>query len=123
MQDGKITELFIYLFHSLTSFKKAVYFNQKEAFNSSIKHYGDNLSGSGSGYDEIISICTQNLPETITALVITVHSYSYASNLQDLEYLNCDIIDLASKEILKKISIVDSGFYFILFGLNNFFIQ
>ena len=55
--------------------KGQVYYDSKRAFNSAILHHGDNLTGKGSGDDEVIDIHLNNLPKNIQSLAVCINSY------------------------------------------------
>jgi stress response protein SCP2 len=52
------------------------YFGMLRILDGAIQHSGDNLTGAGSGDDEVISIDLGGLPANATGLVFTVNSYS-----------------------------------------------
>ena len=47
--------------------------------NDSVRHHGDNLTGKGSGDDEVITIELNKVPSNVLSLSITVNSYSKKS--------------------------------------------
>lgn len=53
-----------------------VYFMKLAAFNGAIQHSGDNLTGAGSGDDEVITVDLGRLPAEVTGLVFVVNSFS-----------------------------------------------
>jgi stress response protein SCP2 len=52
------------------------YFGKLSVLNGAVQHSGDNLTGAGSGDDEVITIDLGALPANATGLVFTVNSYS-----------------------------------------------
>jgi tellurium resistance protein TerZ len=52
-----------------------IYFQNKLGLNGSVKHYGDNLTGEGSGDDEVIQINLNQVPEKVHYLTVTINSY------------------------------------------------
>ncbi len=52
------------------------YFGKLSILNGTIQHSGDNLTGEGSGDDEVITVDLGTLPQNATGLVFTVNSYS-----------------------------------------------
>ena len=52
-----------------------IYFQNKLGLGGSVKHYGDNLTGEGSGDDEVIQINLNQVPEKVHYLTVTINSY------------------------------------------------
>ena len=52
-----------------------IYFSNKSGLNDSVKHYGDNLTGFGSGDDEVIKIILNQVPEKVHYLTVTINSF------------------------------------------------
>ena len=53
-----------------------IYFSHKTGLNGSVVHFGDNLTGEGSGDDEVIQIFLNNVPENVHYLTVTINSYT-----------------------------------------------
>jgi stress response protein SCP2 len=53
---------------------------------------GDNLTGAGSGDDEVITVHLQSLPPQVTGLVFTVNSFS-GQKFTDVAKAYCRLID------------------------------
>ena len=53
-----------------------IYFSHKTGLNGSVVHYGDNLTGVGSGDDEVIKIFLDRVPENVHYLTVTINSYT-----------------------------------------------
>ena len=53
----------------------SVYYSHKKDFNGAIHHHGDNLTGRGSGDDEVISIHLDKLPQKVMSLAVCINSY------------------------------------------------
>ena len=52
-----------------------IYFKNKLGLDGSVKHFGDNLTGEGSGDDEVIQINLNQVPEKVHYLTVTINSY------------------------------------------------
>ena len=52
-----------------------IYFQHKLGLDGSVKHFGDNLTGEGSGDDEVIQINLNQVPEKVHYLTVTINSY------------------------------------------------
>ncbi|MHA6763474.1 TerD family protein [Streptacidiphilus sp. PAMC 29251] len=68
------------------------WFMHLQAFNGAIQHHGDNLTGNGSGDDEVISVHLQNLPPQVTGLVFMVNSFS-GQKFTDVAKAYCRLLD------------------------------
>ena len=53
-----------------------IYFSHKTGLNGSVVHYGDNLTGEGSGDDEVIQIFLDKVPSHVHYLTVTINSYT-----------------------------------------------
>ena len=69
-----------------------VWFMNLKAFNASIQHAGDNLTGAGAGDDEAITVHLQSLPDKVHALVFTVNSFS-GQRFTDVAKAYCRLLD------------------------------
>ncbi|QMU78576.1 TerD family protein [Streptacidiphilus sp. PB12-B1b] len=72
-----------------------VWFMNLKAFDASIQHAGDNLTGAGAGDDEAITVHLQSLPAKVTALVFTVNSYS-GQRFTEVAKAYCRLLDATS---------------------------
>ena len=52
-----------------------VFYNNLEGGNGSVVHSGDNLTGEGSGDDELITVDLQTVPESVERIAFTVTIY------------------------------------------------
>ena len=52
-----------------------IYFKNKKGSDGSVIHSGDNLTGKGSGDDEVIHIFLDKVPEKVHYLTVTINSY------------------------------------------------
>ena len=57
----------------------SIYYHHLTGLNGSVKHHGDNLTGKGSGDDEVITIELNKVPSNVLSLAVTVNSYSRKS--------------------------------------------
>jgi len=69
-----------------------VWFMNLKAFNASIQHAGDNLTGDGAGDDEAITVHLQSLPQKVTGLVFTVNSFS-GQRFTEVAKAYCRLLD------------------------------
>ena len=53
----------------------SIYFNHKLGLNGSVKHFGDNRTGQGSGDDEVIQVSLNKVPARVQYLAVTINSY------------------------------------------------
>ena len=58
---------------------ETVYYHNLKGFNGAVKHSGDNLTGKGSGDDEVITLELNKIPPKILSLAVTVNSYGSKS--------------------------------------------
>ena len=58
---------------------ETVYYHNLKGFNGAVKHSGDNLTGKGSGDDEVITLELNKIPQKILSLAVTVNSYGSKS--------------------------------------------
>lgn len=54
---------------------ESIYFKNLTGLSGSVKHHGDNLTGEGSGDDEVISIYLNKIPSRVLSLAIAINSY------------------------------------------------
>ncbi len=78
-----------------------VWFRQLQSKCGSIKHSGDNRTGAGDGDDESIRIDLDRVPANITAIVITVNSFT-GQSFKTIENAFVRAVDQSNgKEIAK----------------------
>ena len=77
------------------------WFMHLQAFNGAIQHHGDNLTGAGSGDDEVISVHLQSLPPQVTGLVFMVNSFS-GQKFTDVAKAYCRLLDAGSNAELVR---------------------
>ena len=54
---------------------ESIYYLNLEGLSRSVKHFEDNLTGEGSGDDEVIRIFLDKVPEDVHYLTVTINSY------------------------------------------------
>lgn len=67
----------------LTSKDRLVYFGNLQSSDKSVKHSGDNLTGSGEGDDEQIHVELSNVPSNVQKIVFVVNIYDCVKRKQD----------------------------------------
>ncbi|MGW3494943.1 TerD family protein [Streptomyces sp. NPDC001020] len=77
------------------------YFGKLSILNGAIKHSGDNLTGEGSGDDEVIVVDLGRLPQEVTGLVFTVNSFS-GQKFTEVAKAYCRLVDAATDEELVR---------------------
>ena len=75
--DGSVTG-----FNECNEPVESIFFRHLNGLNGSVRHHGDNLTGKGSGDDEVITIELNKVPANILSLAVTVNSYSKKSIIQ-----------------------------------------
>ena len=58
---------------------ETVYYHRLKGFNGAVRHSGDNLTGKGSGDDEVITVELNKIPPKVLSLAVTVNSYGSKS--------------------------------------------
>ena len=58
---------------------ETIYYHNLKGLNGAVKHSGDNLTGKGSGDDEVITIEFNKLPPRVYSLAVAVNSYGSKS--------------------------------------------
>jgi stress response protein SCP2 len=74
--------------------------------NGAIQHSGDNLTGAGSGDDEVITIDLGALPPNATGLVFTVNSYS-GQKLNKVAKAYCRLFDATTNEEMVRFDLTN----------------
>ena len=57
----------------------SIMYSNLKGLDGAIRHHGDNLTGKGSGDDEVITIELNKIPSNVYSLAVTVNSYSRKS--------------------------------------------
>ena len=58
---------------------ESIMYSHLKGLNGAVRHHGDNLTGKGSGDDEVITIELNKIPTKVYSLAVTVNSYSRKS--------------------------------------------
>ncbi|MEU5522236.1 TerD family protein [Streptomyces sp. NPDC047860] len=77
------------------------YFGKLQILNGAIRHSGDNLTGEGSGDDEVITVDLGRLPQEVTGLVFTVNSFS-GQKFTEVAKAYCRLLDGTTGEELVR---------------------
>ena len=89
----------------LTNKSDIVYFGNKKHSSGAINHLGDNLTGSGEGDDEQITVDLPQVPQTISKLLFAINIYESQKRKQELSQVEnafVRLVDLANnKEIAR----------------------
>ena len=64
---------------------ESIYYGKLEGLNSSVIHFGDNLTGKGEGDDEVISVTLSNVPKNVMSLAVAINSYTKNSIIKAKE--------------------------------------
>ncbi|MCG4607267.1 TerD family protein, partial [Bifidobacterium longum] len=78
-----------------------IYFGNKTSSCGSVRHQGDNLTGAGSGDDEVVNVDLSRIPNDVERLVFVVNIYQAKSRNQDfgmIENAFIRILDDSKKE-------------------------
>ncbi len=85
-----------------------VFFGNLKHPSGAVKHTGDNLTGAGSGDDEIIKINLKRVPEYVEKIIITVSIYEAEKRKQNfgqVENAYINLYDLDKDELLLQYSL------------------
>ncbi|MFG2221544.1 TerD family protein [Streptomyces sp. NPDC048644] len=77
------------------------FFGRLQVLNGAIQHSGDNLTGDGSGDDEVITVHLGGIPAEVTGLVFTVNSFS-GQKFTDVAKAYCRLTDATTGEELVR---------------------
>ncbi|UQA96140.1 TerD family protein [Streptomyces halobius] len=83
------------------------FFGKLSILNGAIQHSGDNLTGDGSGDDEVITVHLGGLPPQVTGLVFTVNSFS-GQKFSDVAKAYCRLTDAQTGEELVRFDLTNS---------------
>ena len=64
---------------------ESIYYSNLKGLNSSVIHFGDNLTGEGEGDDEFISVTLSNVPKNVMSLAVAINSYKKNSLIKAKE--------------------------------------
>ncbi|WP_338931122.1 TerD family protein [Streptomyces netropsis] len=79
----------------------ACYFGKLQILNGAIQHSGDNLTGEGSGDDEVITVHMGGLPAEVSGLVFTVSSFN-GQKFTQVAKAYCRLMDAQTGEELVR---------------------
>ena len=85
-----------------------VWFRQLQSRDGSIKHSGDNLTGEGSGDDEVIFVDLTRLPGNVAHLAFTVCSFR-GQTFNEVEGAFCRLVDDSNNTEMAKFNLSDKG--------------
>jgi tellurium resistance protein TerZ len=85
-----------------------VWFQQLQSRDGSIKHSGDNLTGEGSGDDEVVFVDLSRLPSDVAHLAFTVCSFR-GQTFNEVEGAFCRLVDDTNNTELAKFNLSEKG--------------
>lgn len=83
------------------------FFGKLSVLNGAIQHSGDNLTGDGSGDDEVITVHLGGIPPQVTGLVFTVNSFS-GQKFTDVAKAYCRLSDAQTGEELVRFDLTQA---------------
>ncbi len=83
------------------------FFGKLSILNGAIQHSGDNLTGDGSGDDEVITVHLGGVPPQVTGLVFTVNSFS-GQKFSDVAKAYCRLADAQTGEELVRFDLTNA---------------
>jgi len=86
----------------------AVWFRQLKSRDGSVRHSGDNRTGSGDGDDERIAVDLARVPPEVHALVFTVNNFT-GQDFSKVRNAYCRLVDDASGRELARIDLSAQG--------------
>ncbi len=86
----------------------AVYFGQLKSKDGSILHSGDNRTGKGEGDDEQIVVDLSRVPESVTALVFTVNSFT-GQTFDSVANAYCRLLDGGNQKEVARYTLTSQG--------------
>ncbi len=86
----------------------AVFFGQLKSKDGSITHSGDNRTGKGEGDDEQIVVDLSRVPESVTALVFTVNSFT-GQTFDAVENAYCRLLDGTNQNEIARYTLTSQG--------------
>lgn len=85
-----------------------VWFRQLQSRDGSIRHSGDNLTGEGSGDDEVIFVDLTRLPGNVAYLAFTVCSFR-GQTFNEVGGAFCRLVDDSNNTEMAKFNLSDKG--------------
>ncbi|MBF0100241.1 MAG: TerD family protein [Desulfobacterales bacterium] len=95
-EDGKVS-----------SERDFIFYNQKESACGSVKHLGDNLTGAGSGDDEVVEINLEKVPAEIKKVVFAVTIHEAETRQQNFGMVSSAFIRVVNKDNTTEIARYD----------------
>ena len=86
----------------------AVFFGQLKSKDGSVLHSGDNRTGKGDGDDEQIVVDLSRVPESVTALVFTVNSFT-GQTFDLVENAYCRLLDGNNQNEIARYTLSSQG--------------
>ncbi|MEU6536226.1 TerD family protein [Streptomyces sp. NPDC047000] len=83
------------------------WFGKLTILGGAVRHSGDNLTGAGSGDDEMITVDLGRLPQEVTGLVFTVNSFS-GQKFTDVAKAYCRLVDAATDQELVRFDLTNA---------------
>lgn len=96
------------LFDAANNKVDEVWFRQLTSRDGSIRHSGDNLTGEGSGDDEVINVDLSRLSPNVTALVFAVNSFR-GQSFNEVDNAFCRLVDESNGQEICRFDLKDRG--------------
>lgn len=98
----------VILFDENKKMLDVVYFGQLQSRDGSIRHSGDNLTGAGSGDDEVIRVNLNQIPTQVKSLVFTVNSFR-GQTFEKVENAFCRLVDQSNNHEIASYKLSSQG--------------
>jgi len=98
----------VILFDENKKMLDVVYFGQLQSKDGSIRHSGDNLTGAGSGDDEVIRVNLNQIPVQVKSLVFTVNSFR-GQTFEKVENAFCRLVDQSNNHEIASYKLSSQG--------------
>ncbi|MEQ1134426.1 TerD family protein [Acinetobacter seifertii] len=98
----------VILFDENKKMLDVVYFGQLQSKDGSIRHSGDNLTGAGSGDDEVIRVNLNQIPTQVKSLVFTVNSFR-GQTFEKVENAFCRLVDQSNNHEIASYKLSSQG--------------
>ncbi|WP_343568685.1 TerD family protein [Acinetobacter sp.] len=98
----------VILFDENKKMLDVVYFGQLQSKDGSIRHSGDNLTGAGSGDDEVIRVNLNQIPAQVKSLVFTVNSFR-GQSFEKVENAFCRLVDQSNNHEIASYKLSSQG--------------
>jgi len=80
-----------------------IFYNNKQSYDGSIFHYGDNLTGAGEGDDEQVSVDLTRVPADIQRIVFVVSIYDAEARGQNFGQVQRAFIRIVDQDSFQEI--------------------